>query len=157
MFIVFFLVSCRWNRTMVCTPSISRWDVGCGPVSLSDFGSPEFFSTCLQIWSYFFVYGRIMIGYRSSTNIVPLEWFFSDLWPFYLVDLLKMAVIRSFRSTWLQMRSWYFCIQTYHDRLQIKFEYCSDWMIFLGYMAALLSWFIENGCSPEFFFLHAYR
>jgi hypothetical protein len=39
-----------------------------------------FFSLCLEILTWFLVYECIMMSYRSSLHLVPVQWFLVKLW-----------------------------------------------------------------------------
>ena len=84
-----------------------------------------FFSLCLEILTWFWVYECIMMSYRSSLHFVPVQWFLTQLWP---LDF-EIFICHHFISLWFEILTW-FLVWEYNHKLQIKFEICSGSMIF---------------------------
>ena len=62
-----------------------------------------FFSLCLEILTWFWVYECIMMSYRSSLHFVPVQWFLTQLWP---LDF-EIFICHHFISLWFEILTWF--------------------------------------------------
>ena len=93
-FLVYECIIMRWRSSLhfvpvsygILTPmpSYGPWTLKIGQI----FSCHHFFSLCLEVFSLYFniltsylVCGCIMISYRSCVRFVPVQWFFTELWP----------------------------------------------------------------------------
>jgi hypothetical protein len=91
--------------------------------------------------------------YRSSLCLVLIHWFFKKLWPFK--DLEKnheLSVFHTFFSLCLQIFLWYLVHWLCNNKIQIKFEFGFDPLIFHEVMALGLKKKITNCYFSGLFF-----
>ena len=68
---------------------------------------PHFFCPCFQIFIWYLVYCFAIPRYRSSSSLVLIHWFFTELWLLDLEKYHKFSVFRTFFSLCFQIFIWY--------------------------------------------------
>ena len=90
------------------------------------------------------------MSYSLSSNFVPVEWLFAELWPLNLYFCSNFKLSRLFLDV-----LWYidliFGIWLYLDELQFKLEFRSGRMIFGWAMALELVFFVQILRCPDLF------
>ena len=90
---------------------------------------PDFFLSCFNIFKWYLVYSFIMTCYRSSSNFVPVRWFFAELWTLDLGKFEK-SVFQTFflhastysNDIWYTVLSWHVT-----DQVRILFRFDDFW------------------------------
>ena len=82
-------------------------------------GFPHFFSTCFEVLSWNFVYGFVIMCYRSSSCFIGFRQFLNELCPFLDLEYSFSALF--FYMLWgIELK---FCIWLCNHVLQIKFVF----------------------------------
>jgi hypothetical protein len=110
------------------------------------------FSLWLQIFTWYMVHCFAIPRYRSSVSLVSIHWFFMKLWPLDLEKYHELSVFRTFFSLHTDIHL-IFGTLLCHTKIQIKFEFGFDLLIFNEVIALGLRKISRIISFPDFFSL----
>jgi hypothetical protein len=110
---------------------------------------PDFCSLCLQILIWYLVHCFAIPRYRSRLSLVLIHWFFTKLWP---LDLEKKSRFISSRHIFSHIHL-IFGTLLCHTKIQIKFEFGFDPLIFHEVMTLGLGKISQIITFPDFYSL----